>query len=280
MTQTHTQGNTAAAQLGALNMNPADRNLAPQQLTAAQQQQLLLQQGLNPSQLNSPQFQQLLRAGLIGGQAGVANLQSAVNMAALMRPQAAQQSRQGSAQNKSFPGKLTQIKEFPIEKSNQQPYKLQKALIDQKIVPCINVRPYVFHDLMMSLPDFVKHFFPDLPLGEESGDAPRNPQGCPVQGEHRPPGGPQNRRQVRGVRPCAPGSCQGHHDLHAPDEIHVQQHDGGNRACGEETEGCLDFQTTTMKKRTGLLRRRRDREIVRRGGEGHGLPKTGACTLL
>jgi len=158
------QGNTAAAQLGALNMNPAYRNLAPQQLTAAQQQQLLLQQGLNPSQLNSPQFQQLLRAGLIGGQAGVANLQSAVNMAALMRPQAAQQSRQGSAQNKSFPGKLTQIKEFPIEKSNQQPYKLQKALIDQKIVPCINVRPYVFHDLMMSLPDFVKHFFPDLPL--------------------------------------------------------------------------------------------------------------------
>ena len=47
----------------------------------------------SPSQLNSPQFQQLLRAGLIGGQAGVANLQSAVNMAALMRPQAAQQSR-------------------------------------------------------------------------------------------------------------------------------------------------------------------------------------------
>ena len=51
--------------------------------------------------------------------------------------------------NKTFPGKLTQIKEFPIEKSNQQPYKLQKALIDQKIVPCINVRPYVFHDLMV-----------------------------------------------------------------------------------------------------------------------------------
>lgn len=123
-------------------MNPAYRNLAPQQLTAAQQQQLLLQQGLNPSQvrgcstalskqletcivlfflqlllllflhigpphfatpassdlltdlsspqLNSPQFQQLLRAGLIGGQTGVAGLQSAVNMASLMRPQTGQ----------------------------------------------------------------------------------------------------------------------------------------------------------------------------------------------
>jgi len=55
-------------------------------------------------------------------------------------------------------------KEFPIERSNQPPYKLQKALIDNKIVPCINVRPFVFHDLMMTLPDFVKHFFPDLPL--------------------------------------------------------------------------------------------------------------------
>jgi len=171
-TQTHAQGAATAAQIGALSMNPAYRNLQPQQLTAAQQQQLLLQQlqglnpsQLNPSQINSPQFQQLLRAGLIGGQTGVAGLQSAVNMAALMRPQVqAQQSRQASGQNKAFPGKLTQIKEFPIEKSNQQPYKLQKALIDQKIVPCINVRPYVFHDLMMSLPDFVKHFFPDLPL--------------------------------------------------------------------------------------------------------------------
>jgi len=101
----------------------------------------------------------------VGGVGGVGGLPSAVNMAALMRPQvpAQAQARQALA-NKSFPGKLTQIKEFPIEKSNQQPYKLQKALIDQKIVPCINVRPYVFHDLMMSLPDFVKHFFPDLPL--------------------------------------------------------------------------------------------------------------------
>ena len=51
MTISYLQGNAAAAQLGALNMNPAYRNLAPQQLTAAQQQQLLLQQGLNPSQV-------------------------------------------------------------------------------------------------------------------------------------------------------------------------------------------------------------------------------------
>ena len=31
-------------------------------------------------------------------------------------------------------------------------------------VPCINVRPYVFHDLMMTLPDFVRHFYPELSI--------------------------------------------------------------------------------------------------------------------
>ena len=60
---------------------------------------------------------------------------------------------------------MTQVKEFPYERnSTQAPYKLQKALIDQKIVPCINVRPFVFHDLMMTLPDFVTHFYPELSI--------------------------------------------------------------------------------------------------------------------
>ena len=112
------------------------------------------------------QQQQLNFSGAAAGMRG-----GAVDMAALARQQQQQQQQQqrvvpqqGGANNRTFPGKLTQIKEFPMERSNQPPYKLQKALIDQKIVPCINVRPYVFHDLMMTLPDFVKHFFPDLPL--------------------------------------------------------------------------------------------------------------------
>jgi hypothetical protein len=152
--------------------------------------------------MTSAQLQQLIQAGLIGTpqsltpssaqaaaaaaatQAALRNGQQqlnfngavaggmrggAVDMAALARQQQQQRAavaQQGAAaaNNRTFPGKLTQIKEFPMERSNQPPYKLQKALIDQKIVPCINVRPYVFHDLMMTLPDFVKHFFPDLPL--------------------------------------------------------------------------------------------------------------------
>ena len=46
--------------------------------------------------------------------------------------------------------------------------------------------------------------------------------GCSVQGQHWPPGGVENRGQVRGVRPSPPGPGQGHHDLHAPDEVYVQ----------------------------------------------------------
>merc|ERR1719219_2769612 len=114
------------------------------------------------------QQQQILAAAyaeMPGTQA--AQLQAAAQQAA--QQQSAQHRSQSnghqSANNdKAFNGKLTQIKEFPMEQSHQPPYKLQKALIDQKIVPCINVRPYVFHDLMMTLPDFVKHFYPDLTI--------------------------------------------------------------------------------------------------------------------
>ena len=51
-----------------------------------------------------------------------------------------------------------------MEQSHQQPYKLQKALVFQKIVSCINVRPYLFQDLMMTLPDFIQQFYPDLTM--------------------------------------------------------------------------------------------------------------------
>jgi len=147
------------------------------QLTTAQLQQLQLQGLASQGPMTAQQLQQLIRAGLLNNQQqlnrnpqqlafpGQNNLRQSVDMATLARQQQ-QQQQQAAAKpgNKTFPGKLTQIKEFQMERSNQPPYKLQKALIDQKIVPCINVRPYVFHDLMMTLPDFVKNFFPDLPL--------------------------------------------------------------------------------------------------------------------
>jgi len=141
-------------QLSALN---AAAYRLPTGLSAAQLQQLQMS-GLQAA--GAGQLHQLIRAGMPGA-GGARQQQPAV----VQHRQAGTAPRPATAPaTKAFPGKLTQIKEFPMERSNQPPYKLQKALIDQKIVPCINVRPYVFHDLMMTLPDFVKHFFPDLPL--------------------------------------------------------------------------------------------------------------------
>jgi len=150
------RNNTAA--INAANNTQMAAALQQQQRAALQQQQ-----------------QQLLRAAGYDASA-MANAQQAAAAAARLATQAAaaqvlqqtaaQAQRQSttSQQDRTFPGKLTQIKEFPIERSQQPPYKLQKALIDQKIVPCINVRPYVFHDLMMTLPDFVRHFYPELSI--------------------------------------------------------------------------------------------------------------------
>merc|ERR1712156_1348829 len=105
------------------------------------------------------QQQQMLAAAYAGLPGNHSTMQAAQQAAAqaAQQPQSqqsrsSQQSQHQSSSNndKAFNGKLTQIKEFPMEQSHQPPYKLQKALIDQKIVPCINVRPYVFHDLMMT----------------------------------------------------------------------------------------------------------------------------------
>jgi hypothetical protein len=63
--------------------------------------------------------------------------------------------------NSNFPP-LMQLKEFTFDRQVQPPYKMCKPTIEQKYVQCINVQPYKFHDLMMTIPEFVKHFCPHL----------------------------------------------------------------------------------------------------------------------
>ena len=43
---------------------------------------------------------------------------------------------------------------------------------------------------------------------------------------------------MRGLRPSAPGVGEGHHDVHAADEVHVHQHDD-LRTSEQETQSCL-----------------------------------------
>ncbi|XP_076660871.1 uncharacterized protein LOC143364352 isoform X3 [Halictus rubicundus] len=55
---------------------------------------------------------------------------------------------------------LIPIPEAHISPCQVLPYKIQKALVEDKMVPCINFKPYIYSELLMTLPDFVAHYFP------------------------------------------------------------------------------------------------------------------------
>ena len=144
-------GGGGSAATTAYNLQQIASAAAAAQTSAAAQQQRTLydNQTVTAAMLNHPQYRQYLQ-----------QLSTFQQHAAAAAQMAAAQA-QAAVVAKTFPGRLTQIKDFPIERSSQAPYKLQKALIDEKMVTCINVRPYVLHDPMMTLPDFIKNFCPD-----------------------------------------------------------------------------------------------------------------------
>ncbi|XP_026325375.1 uncharacterized protein LOC113234290 [Hyposmocoma kahamanoa] len=59
--------------------------------------------------------------------------------------------------------RLTPIPEINIT-GNHTPYKVQKALVENTMVPCINAKPYQYTELLMTLPDLASHFFPRVSL--------------------------------------------------------------------------------------------------------------------
>ncbi|XP_022201118.2 uncharacterized protein LOC111057943 isoform X2 [Nilaparvata lugens] len=58
--------------------------------------------------------------------------------------------------------KLIPISEHPQTQGSHQPFKIQKALVNEKMVPCINAKPYTNTELLMTLPDLVTNFFPSI----------------------------------------------------------------------------------------------------------------------
>ncbi|XP_041980591.1 uncharacterized protein LOC121734189 [Aricia agestis] len=59
--------------------------------------------------------------------------------------------------------RLTPIADISIT-GNHTPYKVQKALVENTMVPCINAKPYQNTELLMTLPDLASHFFPRVTL--------------------------------------------------------------------------------------------------------------------
>ena len=62
---------------------------------------------------------------------------------------------------------MRHFKEFSDDRPNQVPYKVHNTLIESKIVPCINAKPFNFlQDIFVTLPDFAALFCPGLDLEE------------------------------------------------------------------------------------------------------------------
>ena len=59
-----------------------------------------------------------------------------------------------------FQGKLTPLRDFPVQPTGDQPYKAERALIDKKRVNAVNTKPYQFSELLVTLPSLVETLFP------------------------------------------------------------------------------------------------------------------------
>ncbi|XP_014249279.1 uncharacterized protein LOC106666525 isoform X2 [Cimex lectularius] len=61
--------------------------------------------------------------------------------------------------------KLIPIMETPVRATNIPcPFKMQKALVNGKMVPCINAKPHVYSELLMTVNDLMEQFFPQVSM--------------------------------------------------------------------------------------------------------------------
>jgi len=68
-----------------------------------------------------------------------------------------------------FQGSLERIRNYTVNRIiGSSPYKLSKVLLLKRYVPCVNIRPYEFLEVMIALPKLVSELFPlstDLQVG-------------------------------------------------------------------------------------------------------------------
>ncbi|XP_065166279.1 uncharacterized protein [Atheta coriaria] len=65
-------------------------------------------------------------------------------------------------------GRIIGVQRKVVSMSNTHetniPYKLSKAMVDGKILPAINMKPYMYNDLLVTLQDLVNYFFNNVPV--------------------------------------------------------------------------------------------------------------------
>ncbi|XP_073978310.1 uncharacterized protein isoform X4 [Rhodnius prolixus] len=83
-----------------------------------------------------------------------------------------QQQQQSSGQQPTKVNGLILSKLIPIaevttqQSSNHIPFRMQKALVQGKMVPCINAKPYMYSELLMTVSDLMEHFFPQVSIAK------------------------------------------------------------------------------------------------------------------
>lgn len=128
------------------------QQLQQQQQQAHQQQQQQLQQ------LQQQQIQQHQRH-----LAGLTSDRSTPNAQITSAHHQQQRSTQQAQQPQDPSGRLNIIPEVSSGGSHV-PYKVQRVLIENIMVPCINMKAYIYTELLMTLPDLNEYFFPGISL--------------------------------------------------------------------------------------------------------------------
>lgn len=77
------------------------------------------------------------------------------------------QDEQQSMTNGRMPVNNLQRELIPIAETPTSgahiPYKMQKALIETRMIPCINMKPYVYNELLVTIPDLTEQLFNNVP---------------------------------------------------------------------------------------------------------------------
>uniref|UniRef100_A0A1B6EDD5 Uncharacterized protein n=2 Tax=Clastoptera arizonana TaxID=38151 RepID=A0A1B6EDD5_9HEMI len=60
--------------------------------------------------------------------------------------------------------KLIPITESAPSSGSHHPFKIQKALVCEKMVPSINAKPFTYTEMLITLPDLHSYFFPEISL--------------------------------------------------------------------------------------------------------------------
>ncbi|XP_037816631.1 serine-rich adhesin for platelets isoform X1 [Lucilia sericata] len=135
-----------------------------------QQQQQQQQQQAAAAAAAQQQSQQRLAAAAVAQHHSQQNGRSSSNSSASSQVNSASMHLQrhalAAAAAADSAQRLNVIPEIPANNLNMQPYKVQKVYVENKLVPCINMKAYNDSEQLMTLTDFQTYFYRQVPLDQ------------------------------------------------------------------------------------------------------------------